>query len=95
MSCPGVVPVPRRLPELLHISGVQVAMNPRNTVFDAKRLIGRKFGDPSVQSDMKHWPFTVVAGPDQKPMIEGQSAVYNILMSFSSEGFMVPVLSGA
>ena len=49
----------------------QVAMNPRNTVFDAKRLIGRKFDDTSVQQDMKHWPFKVLKGPEGKPIIEG------------------------
>ncbi|KAL4868223.1 hypothetical protein BDV12DRAFT_197445 [Aspergillus spectabilis] len=47
----------------------QVAMNPHNTVFDAKRLIGRRFGDAEVQADMKHWPFKVV-DKGGKPIIE-------------------------
>jgi len=47
----------------------QVAMNPTNTVFDAKRLIGRKFEDPTVKADMKHWPFEVVNDGD-KPKIQ-------------------------
>ncbi|XP_021370483.1 heat shock protein 70 B2-like [Mizuhopecten yessoensis] len=47
----------------------QVAMNPQNTIFDAKRLIGRKFDEQHVQSDMKHWPFRVVNNAG-KPKIQ-------------------------
>jgi len=50
----------------------QVAMNPQNTVFDAKRLIGRKFTDSTVQSDMKHWPFKVLADKQNRPLIQVQ-----------------------
>ena len=44
-------------------------MNPTNTVFDAKRLIGRKFEDTAVQGDMKHWPFKVVSD-SKKPKLQ-------------------------
>lgn len=47
----------------------QVALNPHNTVFDAKRLIGRRFEDAPVQADMKHWPFKVISDGG-KPKIQ-------------------------
>jgi L1 cell adhesion molecule like protein len=50
----------------------QAARNPENTVFDAKRLIGRKIEDPAVQSDMKLWPFKIVPSKERSgaPAIE-------------------------
>merc|ERR1711971_1007002 len=48
---------------------IQVAMNPSNTVFDAKRLMGRKYNDPTIQADKKHWPFKVVE-LDGKPNLQ-------------------------
>ena len=50
----------------------QVARNPENSVFDAKRLVGRKFSDEAVQSDMKHWPFKVIDDCG-KPKVSVQS----------------------
>ena len=56
----------------------QVAMNPQNTIFDVKRLIGRRYDDQFVQRDIKHWPFTVVnsAGkPKLQVEFKGKSRV--------------------
>lgn len=58
----------------------QVALNPTNTVFDAKRLIGRRYDDEKIQADIKHWPFRVIneAG---KPKIQvefhGETKTFN------------------
>jgi heat shock protein 1/8 len=48
----------------------QVSMNPENTIFDAKRLIGRKVSDSSVQNDMKHWPFKIIEKDGGKPHVQ-------------------------
>ena len=59
----------------------QSSQNPTNTVFDAKRLIGRKFDDPNVQSDMKQWPFKLEKDANNKPLIrvtyEGQEKTFH------------------
>ena len=79
----------------------QTAMNPINTVFDAKRLIGRKFSDPQVQGDIKEWPFKVKSGDAEKPMIsvefhgeqkefsaEEISSMILVKMKETAEGFL-------
>ncbi|CAN6284732.1 unnamed protein product [Urochloa humidicola] len=50
----------------------QAALNPDNTIFEVKRLIGRRFSSPSVQGDIKLWPFKVMAGRDDRPTITVQ-----------------------
>ena len=68
----------------------QVAMNPSNTIFDAKRLIGRKFDDPTVQADMKHWPFKVV-NVGGKPKLEVEYK--NEVKQFTPEEISAMVLT--
>ncbi|PRP85729.1 heat shock 70 kDa protein-like [Planoprotostelium fungivorum] len=50
----------------------QASFNAENTVFDVKRLIGRSFSDPLTQADIIQWPFKVVSGRDDRPLIEVQ-----------------------
>merc|ERR1711976_160648 len=49
----------------------QSSLNPKNTIFDAKRLIGRSINDPVIQGDLKHWPFSVI-GKDGKCYIQAE-----------------------
>ncbi|KAH6665272.1 hsp70-like protein [Plectosphaerella plurivora] len=46
------------------------AMNPANTVFDVKRLIGRRFEDPIVKKDAESWPFKIIDDGNGSPKVE-------------------------
>ena len=50
----------------------QAAINPENTIFDAKRLIGRKFSSSDTQNDLKHFPFKVIPDSNDKPIIQAE-----------------------
>jgi len=65
--------------------------NPTNTVFDAKRLIGRSFDDPAVQKDMELFPYKIVSTPDNKPIIE--VTYKNELKQFRPEEISSMILS--
>ncbi|CAK9438521.1 uncharacterized protein LODBEIA_P27450 [Lodderomyces beijingensis] len=78
----------------------QAAMNPSNTVFDAKRLIGRKFDDADVQNDIKHFPFKVVdkgGKPNIQVEYKGETKVFTpeeissmilVKMKETAEGYL-------
>ena len=70
----GGIPVDRENPELLverigDSAKNQAALNPENTIYDAKRLIGRNINDSVIQSDIKTWPFKVKGDSKGKPII--------------------------
>ena len=58
----------------------QLTTNPENTVFDAKRLIGREWSDKTVQSDVKYFPFKVFE-KQSKPHIQVSKFHYKFLSS--------------
>ena len=68
----------------------QASMNPENTIFDAKRMIGRRFNDPVVQNDSKHWPFKII-NKDNKIYI--QAKYKNEIKEFTPEEISSMVLS--
>ncbi|GJX17904.1 heat shock 70 kDa protein 3-like protein [Tanacetum coccineum] len=68
-----------------------VATNPLNTIYDAKRLIGRRFSDAKVQEDMKLWPFKVINGTNEIPKIV--VAYKNEVKEFSAEEISSMILS--
>ena len=68
----------------------QASMNPENTIFDAKRLIGRKFDDPAVQADIQQFPFNVIS-EDNKPKI--QATYQGELKTFQPEEISSMVLT--
>jgi len=61
----------------------QASLNSKNTIFDAKRLIGRKFDDPIIQNDIKGWPFKVIPDKNNKPLI--QAEYQNEVKNFTPE----------
>jgi heat shock 70kDa protein 1/2/6/8 len=69
---------------------IQFARNPKNTVFDAKRFIGRRFDEASVQSDMKHMPVTIKSDGNGKPKFELEA--YGEMKSFYPEEISAMVL---
>jgi L1 cell adhesion molecule like protein len=68
----------------------QCSQNPENTIFDAKRLIGRLFNDPATQSNIKNFPFKVIS-KDNKPII--QANYKNELKDFQPEEISSMILT--
>ena len=69
-TTPSVVSFTKKYRVIGDAAKNQAVRNYKNTVYDAKRLIGREFNDPEVQKDIKLWPFKVIKGDNDRPKIE-------------------------
>ena len=61
-----------------HIAKRQAVTNAENTVYAAKRLIGRKFDSTQVQNALKNAPYRIVEGPHNDPRIQLRGKVYSV-----------------
>ena len=71
----------------------QVAMNPENTIYDSKRLIGCKFSDPAVQKDIKHFSFEVAAGASGECIIKTHTCPDEEAKTHTPEQIAAAILS--
>lgn len=70
----------------------QATLNPFNTVFDSKRLIGRQFSDATVQKDRTIWPFSVI-NKDGKPFVSVKPNATDAAKIYSAEEISAMILS--
>lgn len=68
----------------------QMILNPLNTIFDVKRIIGRNFDDQTLQFDMKTWPFEVIDDGNNNPLIRVEYR--NEVRTFSPEELSAMIL---
>ena len=66
-------------------------MNPSNTIFDVKRLMGKNFSDKSVQEDMKHLTYKVIDNGSNKPFVKVKYK--NEMKEFSPEEISAMILT--
>ena len=73
----------------------QAARNYKNTIYDAKRMIGRKYADAPLRKDMESWPFKVIADKDGKPMVVVEQNGKETQLRAGKAEMAMALLSGA